>query len=143
MQGCVYEELGHTADVGVRVQAADWARLLACAGEALFALMRGASFPTEAEADDAMHALIAVSDAADFESLLVDWLNELLYIHETADVYLSAFDVLECSETAVRATAAARLCETPPAMHIKAVTYHQLRVGQTADGWTSEVFFDI
>ena len=30
-----------------------------------------------------------------------------------------------------------------PAMHVKAVTYHQLLIQANADGWTAQIYFDI
>jgi SHS2 domain-containing protein len=135
---CTHEELGHTADIGLRVQAPDPAALLACAAQGMFALMR-------LEPGEQLDLLeIALDNSADFESLLVDWLNELLYHYETTGNLLDDIVVRHWSATSLYATAIVRRCAVPAEMQIKAVTYHQLRVAQSADTtWLAEVFFDI
>ena len=84
---CRSEELGHTAEIGFRLWAPTLPALFACAAQALFALMFGDehgrrtdSGPAPVAAPRRTHQVVVVT--SDLESLLVEWLNELLYWHE-------------------------------------------------------------
>ena len=135
--GCHYEELGHTADVGLRVRAGSAAALYACAAEGLFSLL-GA----EPVNEPLRRATVNVA-AFDAESLLVQWLNELLFQHETEAVVLGRCRVTAWSPERLTAEVAWHRPVHPPHTHIKAVTYHLLRVAETGDGWLAEVYFDL
>jgi SHS2 domain-containing protein len=82
-------------------------------------------------------------ESLDAESLLVDWLNELLYLHETTGEIYTQFTVKTWIPTRLEATVGGGPPHLPPIRHIKAVTYHQLRVSHDAGGWTAQVYFDI
>ncbi len=84
--------------------------------------------------------------AADREALLVNFLDEVLWILDGEGVLLRRVAVDQVSDTAVSATAFGE--PRDPARHnirmlIKAVTYHQLSVRSTPAGWEAEVYFDI
>lgn len=136
----MFEVLEHTADLGLRVRAADRDELFAEAARALFSILvvnlgdvRGVQIKTfniEGENDD---------------YLLFDWLAELLYTFDTEHVLLSQFDV-QVTDDEVRATCRGEPIDT--SRHdldheVKAITYHGLRVEQVADGWLAEVIVDI
>src|SRR4029079_15426328 len=81
----------------------------------------------------------------DLTYLLFDWLNELLYACDTGRLVFSKFDV---QMTEAGFTATARGEPLDPARHsltheIKAITYHELKVEQTGEGWVAEVIVDI
>ena len=139
---CIVEELSHTAEIGLRIWAPTLADLYACAATAMFEMVDAQPDMTSA----AQERTVAV-DAPDLESLLVDWLNELLYMQETTGAYWPevAVDSLAQQEDglALRATVRGWLASQPPRLHVKAVTYHQLRVVAADGGWRAEVFFDI
>src|SRR6185503_16264316 len=78
----------------------------------------------------------------DREALLVDWLNELLFVAETGLWVPLEFEVLEVSGTRVRARARGTTVEAPPSI-VKAATFHGLEVRETADGFTAEVILDV
>jgi SHS2 domain-containing protein len=136
----VYELFDHTADVGLRVLARDLPSLFREAAEGLFSVIV-AEIPRRGTARSIEVRLEA--ERADF--LLVDWLNELLYVFETKRLLLGAFDV-ELRGTCLRATALGReLDEERDRLlrEVKAVTYHGLRVEERPDGWLAEVILDI
>jgi SHS2 domain-containing protein len=81
----------------------------------------------------------------DREFLLFDWLKELLLRFETDHMLFAAFDM---TVTDAGLSATARGEPFDPARHVlshevKAITYHELKVEQTADGWLAEVIVDI
>jgi SHS2 domain-containing protein len=136
----MFEILEHTADIGFRVRAPGPAELFARAAEALFAL----AFETEGVAERESCELSAAG--ADWESLMVNWLSEALFLLDARRLLLPRFEVLEIGPQRV----AGRGFGEPyhPARHraklvIKGVTYHQLVVEQRSEGWYAQVILDI
>jgi protein archease len=127
----------HTSEIGLRVQAASFGELLAEAARGLASLMlREVPATAEGEARD-----FEVS-AHDRESLLVDWLNEILYVAETGLWIPLEVEVLEASDTRIQARARGVTVEVSPSM-VKAATFHGLEVVETADGLSAEVILDV
>lgn len=135
---CSFEELGHTAEIGMRVRAATPGRLFACAALAMFALIDAASAPESERVSQRveLHSL-------DMESLMVDWLSELVFLHETTGAIYDEIDIHQWSPQHLEATLCGRRAQQVPHMQIKAVTYHDLIVAATDDEWLAQVYFDI
>jgi len=79
------------------------------------------------------------------ETLLVSWLQELLYLLDTEDLVFARFQV-RIHDFSLEATAWGDVFD--PNIHtmkteIKAVTYHQLEVTKNDQGWQAQVIFDI
>jgi SHS2 domain-containing protein len=136
----VYEVFDHTADVGLRVVAADMPGLLADAATGLFALIAG----DLGQVREAESAEIAIR-GTDRAYLLFDWLSELLYLFESRRLLLRRFEVRITAD----GLEAKSFGETyDPARHrlqheVKAITYHQLAVRDTARGIEATVIVDI
>ena len=77
-----FEVMDHTADVGIIAYGADMKEAFANAARGLFSLITELDDVEEAEFRD-----IEVS-APDQESLLVGWLNELIYLFDTENIIL-------------------------------------------------------
>lgn len=142
---CTYEELGHTSEIGLRLEADSAANLFVCAAQAMFHLIHPASFThkTSVAAKETAEWHPITLSASDPESLLVDWLSELLYLYETTGLVYHRYHVNTWERTFIEATATGHKPEQSAAMHIKAVTYHQLEVAQTPTNWQARIFFDI
>lgn len=138
MQDCLIEELGHTAEIGLRIQADAPEQLFACSARAMFGLLRVLPDTTR----PAIHHHVTI-DSIDGESLMVDWLSELLYLHETTNAIFTDCTVLRWTSTHLDANVTGYPPDAPLAVHIKAVTYHQLTIQANADGWLAQVYFDI
>ncbi len=81
----------------------------------------------------------------EMDTLLVSWLQELLYILDTEGLIFGQFQV-KLHESSLEATAWGEPFD--PNVHtmkteIKAVTYHQLEVVKADHGWQAQVIFDI
>ncbi len=120
-----FEVFDHTADVGVRAWGPDLAAAFAQTARGLFSLLvpLGAVRETTARA-------VAVA-ASDPESLLVAWLDELLFVFETEGLVFARFEVALPTPTTLTATAHGEPFD--PARHhggvvVKAATYHQIAV---------------
>jgi SHS2 domain-containing protein len=137
-QNCTVEELSHTAEIGVRVGADTPAQLFGCVAEAVFQMM-GADMNSRAP----NHLHTVNLDAYDIESLMVDWLSELLYLHETTNQIFTECEVTDWTENSLTATVSGRLPKEPPVMHVKAITYHELEVKAVDGRWLAQVYFDI
>lgn len=132
-----HQYVDHTSEIGLQVQAPSFPELLAEAGRGLARLMLR-EVPAEAEGETRE---IEVS-SHDRESLLVDWLNEILYVAETGLWVPLEFEVLEATDSRLRVRARGVTVEVSPSM-VKAATFHGLEVVETADGVSAEVILDV
>jgi SHS2 domain-containing protein len=136
----VYELFEHTADLGLRVQAADLDELFAEAGRGLFSIL----VENLDEVGPTRTVEIRV-EGRDRVYLLFDWLHELLMAFEIRRLVLSEFRV-RVSDTGLAAEVRGEGLD--PDRHrllheVKAITYHGLKLEQTAAGWQAEVIVDI
>ena len=134
-----YEVIDHTADIGIVAYGASLKDAFANAAFALFSLM------TDLNDVNEVVCLEAKVNADNREDLLVEWLNELIYLFEVENVLLRRFDITELTDTTLRAECYGERID--PQRHIvvrgvKAATYHMLRIDE-ADGYKVRVLFDI
>jgi SHS2 domain-containing protein len=133
-----YEILEHTADVGLRARAATVTTLFEQTTRGLCDIA--------GIWQDAPGSSVAIDvEARDREGLIVDWLNEVLYLHDSRNVAVGSVEVDEVSEQRARGRVTVHpLGEgAETAIQVKAVTYHQLDVREIPSGWSATVFFDI
>ena len=111
--------------------------LAAEAGRALgLLLLRG-----EGQAAEGSPRTLEV-ESADREALLVDWLNEILFVAETESWVPLEFEIREAFPTRLRAAVRGVSVNDPPS-HVKAATFHGLRVTEGENGYEAEVIFDV
>lgn len=136
----MYEFFDHTADLGMRIRAAERNELFEEAGRALFSAILA-----NPEVICAVEETTFRVDGTRNDDLLLDWLCELLYAFETQRLVFGQFDV-RADETGISATARGEPIDSDRHqlnMEIKAITYHGLKVEQNADGWLAEVIVDL
>jgi SHS2 domain-containing protein len=131
-----FREIDHTADWALEV----WAPTL----EALFVeAARGMQALAGAEPGDGPRVQRQISlRAGDAESLLVSWLQELLYLTEDEGLALDEFRFASLTAALLEAQvtgAPARHLE----MVIKAVTYHNLAIRAGEFGYSVTIVFDV
>lgn len=136
-----HEFFEHTADIGVRVYGATLPELFCNAARAMYeALGR-----LEKTGDRRQRSVEL--QAAGVEDLLHDWLAELLYEVEANQVLYDEIEIAGIEPGRLTARlGGGRIDFDRSQVHeeIKAVTYHQLSVAQTADGsWRATVIFDV
>jgi SHS2 domain-containing protein len=132
-----YEEIDHTADVGIRAYGASLEELFAAAAAGMFSLIAD---PLKVRPVGEVEVRVAGRDP---EGLLVNWLQELLFVHETQRLLLCEFDV-RIERLSLVGTARGEAIDK--ARHelrlaIKAVTYHRLSIDPEAG--MAQVIFDI
>jgi SHS2 domain-containing protein len=81
-------------------------------------------------------------EGVDRESLLVNWLNEILYLEHAHQVICDRFHIDELQNHRLHARVKTRKCD-PSCTHIKAVTFHNLKIRETAEGLEAEVVLDV
>ena len=134
-----FEIIDHTADVGIIAYGADMSQAFANAARALFSLI------TELDdVQETLHRDIEVT-ATDEESLLVEWLNELIYLFDAENIIFKRFDITQLNNTQLRARSYGEKVDRfkhKLKTGVKATTYHLLKVDKN-DGCKVQVIFDI
>jgi riboflavin kinase/FMN adenylyltransferase len=156
-----YREIEHTADRALRVWGSSLDDLFVGAARGMYSLM----------AD--LDGLVAVDwreirlEAWDCETLLVDWLNELLFLTETEGLLFVEWQIDSLVDRGVQddkpkpgvnAARAARtegrgsaalvahaggVHEPVTRAQIKATTFHNLKLVQDETGWSTVITFDV
>jgi SHS2 domain-containing protein len=130
-----FEEVEHVADAALRVYGGDWNALLTNAAVGMFSLIADwADAPLSSEREIYLRSV-------DSETLLVDWLNELLYLHEIEGVVYVDFDILDASPNSLRAVVRGTR-RWHPRTAIKAVTFNDLLIARTEEGYMATIVFD-
>jgi len=134
-----FEILEHTADAGIRAYGKDVKEAFANSARGMFSLITELDDIEEVEYRD-----IEVS-APEQESLLVHWLNELIYLFDAENMIFTRFDIMQLGDTLLRARAYGEKVDS--SRHrlktgIKAATYHMLNINES-NGWQVQVLFDI
>jgi SHS2 domain-containing protein len=133
-----FEILEHTADVGVRAEGATLRDVFEQATLGLADIM-GIYAPGAGDAEE-----IEV-EAPDTGALLVDWLSEILWLHDSRDALLAGVEVVDVTETRARGRVVLvpRAGSQADGTQVKAITYHQLEVVENVSGWRAQVFVDV
>ena len=136
-----FEELDHTADVGIVVRGASAEETLARLVLAFSELLSGGAAPEES-------ALLAIAlEPADLPSLAVDTLRELLFRFDAEAMLPTSVTVLELGvELGARLNVGVGAYD--PELHaegleLKAVTLHEARFERSHDGYLAQIVFDI
>ena len=133
-----FEILEHTADVGVRA-------LGSTPREVFEQATRGLLDITGATGAGSGERVAISVGGNDFGAVLVDWLEEVLYLQDARDAVVTDLAVGKVDET----TASGWVDIAPRGKElegtaVKAITYHQLSVARRDDGmWEATVYFDI
>lgn len=89
------------------------------------------------------HLDVEVS-AGSTEGLMVKWLQELIALVDTEDMFFSRFEVLEIDEKRLKARVYGEDMEPKKGLTVvKAVTYYKLKVESTKSGWRARVALDV
>ena len=134
-----FEIINHTADVGIIAYGANMSQTFANAARALFSLI------TELDnVEEVLHRDIELV-APDQESLLVAWLNELIYLFDTENVLFKRFEITKLNNTQLKARSYGEKVDSSKhklKTGVKAATYHMLKVDK-ANVCKAQVLFDI
>ena len=135
-----FEVIDHTADVGIIAYGTDMKQIFSNAALGLFSLI------TEPESigEELQRKLEVVAEHRD--SLLVEWLNELIYFFDAEHLLFNRFDIDTLTGNKLKATCYGEKFD--PLRHklklgVKAATYHMLRLDKHSNAYRAHVLFDI
>lgn len=130
-----YREIEHTADWELKVWAPNLSSLLETAARGMYALAQMQLVDGERESREFEIPF------GDRESLLVDFLAELLYLGEGEGLVMDEFSfTFDGNTLKVRAWGAPIKNQSK---EIKAVTYHRLQIRETEFGLVVNLVFDV
>jgi SHS2 domain-containing protein len=134
-----FEVIEHTADIGFRAWGSSIEEMFASAAEALVAVAM------EFDQIEPLHAYPIAAAGEDRESLLVNWLSEVLYYLDGQRVGLRRFELrrLTGQEASGVGWGEPRDERHQPRLIVKGVTYHQLRIVHEDGRWLCEVYLDV
>jgi SHS2 domain-containing protein len=131
-----YEEIEHTADWALRVRGQNLTDLFRNAAVGMLSLLDIEPVPGIAES-----RLIELA-AIDTETLLVSWLEELLYPIEVEDVVVVDFQIEALKESQLKATIELKKIASIT-KEIKAVTFNELNIRTGDTGFETVIVFDV
>jgi SHS2 domain-containing protein len=135
-----FEILDHTADIGLIVYGENLRVLYENAGEAFFHIitdLRKVRRRVEKRIDIKGESL---------DRLMVDWLSELLYLHDVESLLFKGFKVDSVGEGGLKAIVKGEPFQEGVHViktEVKAVTYHQIEVRQENGRWRAQVILDL
>jgi len=135
-----YVDGGPAADLTVEAYGPSLGEAFASAALAMFNAM------TPLEGIEEREARRVEVRGDDLGGLLYNFLDELLYVHETELIVFSGVDV-HLDEDKLQLTAECRGEHFDPRRHesgivVKAITFHQMRIERGETGWTIRLVFD-
>ena len=136
-----YEIIDTTADIGIRAFGSDLPEVYANAALGMFSLITDIdTIKEELEKD-------IIINAPDSAALLVEWLNELIFLFDTEMLLFKRFEIMMPDEFKILARCFGEKADRTRhelKRGIKSATYHRLKVEQKKDGgFQAEVILDI
>lgn len=132
---CGYEEVEHTADWALRVWAPDIETLFATAAEGMNRLSG-----IELDAGSEVMSIVQF-EAQDMETLLVDFLSEVLFASEDEGIGYDKFGLTIENGRLTGELGGGKIVRQEK--QIKAVTFHNLKIEETAAGLEVLIVFDV
>jgi len=135
-----FEILDHTADIGIIVHGENLKALFENAGKGFFHLI------TDLRKVKRRVERRVSLEGESLDRLMVDWLSELLYLHDVENLLFKEFKVESVGEDGLKATVKGEPFQDGVHViktEVKAVTYHQIEVRQETGGWRAQVILDL
>lgn len=130
-----FEFLEHPADIKIRAHGKDMPEVFVNAALGMMQYLFGAP---KVKVDKIEHLEVIAND---LESLLVNWLSDLLALSAINKCVYVAFTFSEFNQNKIVASIGSGKAISKE--EIKAVTYHELQIVQQNDEWMATVVFDI
>ena len=135
-----FEILDHTADIGLIVYGNNLKALFENAGEAFFHLITDLR-KVRRRVKRRIHI-----GGESLDRLMVDWLSELLYLHDVENLLFKGFKVESVGEDGLMAVVKGEPFEAGVHViktEVKAVTYHQIQIQRENGRWKAQVILDL
>lgn len=135
-----YEVFEHTADIGIHAFGSTIEELFCHAAEGMESLM------VAPEQIRVMTSRQISVEGHDSISLLIAWLNELIFLFDTEYLLFRHFEIEAITETRVIGRADGEVYDRQRhdlSSAIKAVTWHEASIIHTNDGYQARIIFDL
>jgi len=135
-----FRVLEHTSDIGFEAFGATCEGVFANAARALTHLM------VDLDSILPLEKLSLRAEGSDMPSLLVNWLSEVLYLFDAEGWLFRDFEVENFTDHSLAAKAHGEKFDRTrhqAKLLVKAITYHQLDLRNTGQGWRAQVYVDI
>src|SRR6266849_6363403 len=140
MQKRTYEVFDHTADIGIHAFGHTLPELFIHAAKGMESLMVAPE-----QVHESVTREIAV-EGHDVVSLMIAWLNELVFLFDTEYLLFRTFEIGAFTETSLLGNASGELYDAQRhdlSSAVKAVTWHEAAVERTNEGYKARIIFDI
>ena len=141
-----YEIIDHTADMGIKVYGKNLQLLFLNAAEAMFEIIVETTKKKSMFQREERKRFLLNKQGNNLEEILVYWLSELLYLFSTEGLIMDKADIQKLDSNCIQAEVTGKIFS--PEFHrvkteIKAVTFHELEVKDTGQGYEAQVIFDV
>jgi SHS2 domain-containing protein len=130
MQKKGFELIEHTADIGIKASGNSLPEAFSYAASGLFSIITGLSKVREVE------SRVVEVTAPDIETLLFNWINELIYIFDVDHMLFCRFEVTGLNDNSLKAVCYGEKYD--PVIHklhmgVKSATFHTLEVDRSSN----------
>lgn len=135
-----YEVFEHTADIGLHAFGSTLPELFIHTAQGMESIM----VPLEQVRAQVSREIVA--EGHDLVSLLIAWLNELVFLFDTEYLIFCQFEIDSLTETSLKARASGEPYDAQRheiGSAIKAATWHEAAVERSGDGYKARIIFDI
>src|SRR6056297_518397 len=133
----MFEEVNHTSDLAIKLVSDNLIDLFKDASYGLFFLMYRKQFRKQKD----KHIINLSSN--NYENLLIDFLNELIYLNDSKNFVLADCDIRLENGYKLKAVAKGFNNGNSPLNSIKAATYHNLEIKKDNLKYSTVITFDI
>lgn len=135
-----FQILEHTADIGIQAQAETLSGLFVSIACGLSDVLSESDPPTPDKT-------VAVEvEGGDYEELLVNWLNEILYLLESRKLFPVGFLIDSLDSEHLKGRVHGFTLDSDKARldrEVKSATYHQLKVEKEGGTWSARIYLDL
>jgi len=135
-----FRTLEHTADIGFEAFGSTREEVFANGARALMHLI------VDLECIAPRSSVAIRAEGANPQELFVNWLSEILYLHDAEGWLFRDVQVESLSDSLIAATGRGEKFDRArhqAKLMVKAITYHQLILEETPQGWRAQVYVDI
>ena len=135
-----YEIIDHTADIGIKAYGKDLEELFGNAAYGMF------DIAADLEGLKPSTSVKIKLEAPNYEELLINWLDELIYNFYTKGIIFSEFKIDKLDSQHIEAEAHGQHIgdnRSRLKTEIKAATFHELKIKESKEGYEVQIIFDI
>ncbi|KJJ83745.1 hypothetical protein OMAG_002404 [Candidatus Omnitrophus magneticus] len=140
-----YKQLDHTADLSCSARGKTLEELFENSARAMFDIISGGRAVKIKDEAEEVEDIAVRAEGIDNESLLVTWLNELLYLSFSKKILFYKFNITAVQNFSLSAVSRGYKIsdKTHVKKEIKSVTYHGLKIIKKIRYYEVNIIFDV